>query len=366
MKNLFYTILLICFAMSAQAQWEALESHVSFRTTNTGIDEWTHWTPSDLSFWTDVVNYNTGSSLNPFSLTMFDAPGGFQINRVALDYNGLELVNGASWQYAKLYPYGSGGRLNLGNGSGSRLVELSSTTTTSSNGDVRIYDDTNTLFVRALASSADHGQVWTYGPNTEPNVYIGADGTSDNNGWVLVYDSAGNGQAGIRVDGNGNGIVYGDTKSFKIPHPNKSDTDIWYACIEGPEAAIYDRGTAELVNGEAFVPYSESFEIVSNSNMKTTTIQLTPQEWDTYGLAVVNKTKKGFYVKELKGGTGNYEFDWEAKGVRAGKEDFQVYRPKSFLDDPVIDETPKEEVAEKALRTEPTHVHTKGCVHNEK
>jgi hypothetical protein len=46
------------------------------------------------------------------------------------------------------------------------------------------------------------------------------------------------------------------------------------------------------------------------------------------GLAVVEKTEKGFKVKELMKGKGNYQFDWEVKGVRKGYEDYKVVRDK--------------------------------------
>lgn len=44
-------------------------------------------------------------------------------------------------------------------------------------------------------------------------------------------------------------------KSFRVPNPNDVKTDIWYASIEGPEAAAYLRGTARLNNGRAFIPF---------------------------------------------------------------------------------------------------------------
>ena len=46
---------------------------------------------------------------------------------------------------------------------------------------------------------------------------------------------------------------------------------------------------------------------------------------------MIEKTKEGFKVKELYGGTGNYSFDWEVKGVRKGFEDYQVIREKKDM-----------------------------------
>jgi hypothetical protein len=86
------------------------------------------------------------------------------------------------------------------------------------------------------------------------------------------------------------------------------------------------RGTATLQNGEAFVPFPEHFRHVANPATMTAT--LTPMSADTYGLAVIDKTSGGIRVKELKGGTGNFSFDWEVKCVRAGYEDYEAVRER--------------------------------------
>lgn len=118
--------------------------------------------------------------------------------------------------------------------------------------------------------------------------------------------------------------IFAKVKNFKIPHPEDPSKSIVYACIEGPEAAAYERGTAKLINGEAFIPYSDHFGLVIN--VRTLTVHVTPLFDDTFGLAVVEKTEKGFKVKELKGGKGNFSFDWEAKAVRKGYENYQAVR----------------------------------------
>lgn len=58
------------------------------------------------------------------------------------------------------------------------------------------------------------------------------------------------------------------------------------------------------------------------------TLNLTPLSEDSEGLAVVSKDAKGFRVKELRKGKGNYQFDWEVKAVRKGFEDFKSVRIK--------------------------------------
>ena len=58
---------------------------------------------------------------------------------------------------------------------------------------------------------------------------------------MAVYDAGGNVKAFMVVDGDGTGWVVADIKSFRVAHPDKPDTDIVYAAIEGPEAAAYVR-----------------------------------------------------------------------------------------------------------------------------
>lgn len=114
-----------------------------------------------------------------------------------------------------------------------------------------------------------------------------------------------------------------------MDHPTQPDKEIWYASLEGPEAGAYVRGTASLINGEAFVPFPDHFTEVCGQ--EKITIQLTPRHWDTYGLAVVEIKSNGFVVKELKGETGSFEFDWEAKGIRKGFENYKAVISKSDL-----------------------------------
>ena len=122
------------------------------------------------------------------------------------------------------------------------------------------------------------------------------------------------------------GVLFADVKNFRVPHPNDASKEIWYACIEGPEAAAYERGTAQLINGVATVRFSEHFQSIVNAGSMT--VMLTPLSADSKGMAVVEKTAGGFKVKELLSGQGNYAFDWEVKCVRKGHENYQAVRAK--------------------------------------
>ncbi len=169
------------------------------------------------------------------------------------------------------------------------------------------------------------GWIRTVGANGEPNAQITyLDGFPDH-GYVSAKNAGGYTLAGIYVDHEGHGVVSGDIKSFRVPHPDDPETDIWYACVEGPEAAMYVRGTGQLVDGRATIRLPDHFRVLAVEDSMT--VQLTPKSFDSKGLAVGHQTLDGIEVGELNGGRGNYEFHWEVKAVRRAHQDFKVIRP---------------------------------------
>ena len=171
-------------------------------------------------------------------------------------------------------------------------------------------------------NSVEAGGLYLYDNSGTDMVDITSE-ISGKNGMISLYDAAGNIRVQLRAS---DGAIIGDIKSFKMEHPLNSNLEIYYASIEGPEAAAYTRGTAKLVNGEAIVKLPEHFALVVND--KTLTVQVTPLSADSEGLAVVKKSAEEIVVKELRGGRGNYDFDYMVQGVRKGFEDFQVIRDK--------------------------------------
>jgi hypothetical protein len=138
--------------------------------------------------------------------------------------------------------------------------------------------------------------------------------------------SSGNLSIGMMQDAQNRFTVTANIKSFIMSHPNFSDKFITYACIEGPEAAAYERGTVKMINGKAEVKFSDHFGLVINPN--TMTVIVTPLSKNSKGLAVTSKSINGLVIEELNNGSGIYEIDWEVKAVRKGYEDFQVIRDK--------------------------------------
>jgi len=187
--------------------------------------------------------------------------------------------------------------------------------------------------IASVPSANGAGNINILGAGNNFNVTMGSMGNNRNHGRIWVHNGNGNGvaRAGLQIVEDGQGEVFADIKCFHMDHPKNTEKEIWYACIEGPEAAAYERGTAQLVDGEAQVDFSEHFELVANP--ETMTVILTPNSALSEGLAVIEKTATGIKVKELRNGTGNYKFDWEVKCVRKGYEDFQVIRDKKRMEE---------------------------------
>ena len=175
-----------------------------------------------------------------------------------------------------------------------------------------------------IYSGNDGGIMRFYGNNDNLNIQLTHGASSlGNAGLLYLYDENGSHQVGMYVDGT-EGNVFADVKSFRMDYPGRPGKEIWYACLEGPEAAAYERGTATLVDGRAEIRFSTHFELVANP--ETMTVILTPGDADSKGLAVIEKHADRIVVQELFTGQGNYSFDWEVKCVRKGYEDFQIVR----------------------------------------
>ncbi|MCA9291702.1 MAG: collagen-like protein, partial [Phycisphaerales bacterium] len=173
--------------------------------------------------------------------------------------------------------------------------------------------------------SAGPGVIAVYGTNENLNVRGSFVNGSNNNGAIGVFNSGGGSPAGMLVNSAGSGVVYGDLKSFRVPNPLNPAEDIWYASLEGPEAAMYVRGRALLVAGEARITLPEHFSVLAAADGLT--VLLTPRSRDSRGLAVLESSPSSFTVAELMSGTGTYEFDWEVKAVRRDHQGYEAVRP---------------------------------------
>lgn len=194
------------------------------------------------------------------------------------------------------------------------------------NGRMALYNEDGNSRLNFYVSEEEGGIIAADGPNGNLNVLMTFLVGSPNHGHMAVYDASGEQQAGMYIDNFGRGVIFKDINSFRMEHPEDMEKEIVYACIEGPEAGAYSRGTSELSDGEAWVTFPEHFQTVINAGHLTITV--TSQSAETYGLAVVERSETGFRVKELAKGQGNFKFDWIAMAVRKGYEDFEVIQDK--------------------------------------
>ena len=231
------------------------------------------------------------------------------------------------------------GALALRNGNGTLNAQITSGTA----GAIVLFGENGEINAGNLitTSSPNHGSFGVF--NATPTINNGAyipDAQlyvdREGNGAIQVRGSAQGFQveANIRVDPAMGAVVEANVKNFVMDHPTKKNKEIVYACIEGPEAAAYERGTGTLKNGKGFIPFSEHFQLVINS--ETMTVNLTPLSANTMGLAVIKKTNEGVYVQELMNGQGDFDFDWEVKAVRKGYENYTVIRDKLAVPEVVL------------------------------
>jgi hypothetical protein len=114
-------------------------------------------------------------------------------------------------------------------------------------------------------------------------------------------------------------------KQFEIPHPlDTQHKRLVHAAIEGPEAAVYYRGQAQLVDGQVIVTLPPYFEALTRKEERT--VQLTAiGAWTP--LYVDGEIDAGrFIVRTVPGGTPTLRFYWEVKAVRADVAPLTVER----------------------------------------
>jgi len=92
--------------------------------------------------------------------------------------------------------------------------------------------------------------------------------------------------------------------------------EIWYACLEGPEAAAYSRVIGHIINGKAIITLPNHFATVASS--QGITFQITPSSSESKELAVVEKNPERIVIHELYNGDGSYDFDFIVMAVRNG------------------------------------------------
>ncbi len=221
---------------------------------------------------------------------------------------------------------GGAGFVGIGTTNPSRLLDVR-------DGGVRVATDTTGFgAVEMSVTPNENGLLSVISADGGFLVYAGesqAAGAATVGGQLLVCNAAGAARGGFQITSNGNCTMFAQVKNFVVANPDDPSTEIYYACVEGPEAAMYTRGTGQLTNGRAIITLPRHFTAMAAA--AGITVQITPLSADCFGMAVVNKGVGGFEVRELMRGTSNAAFDWEVKAVRKGYEDYEVVRPAGLL-----------------------------------
>ena len=119
-------------------------------------------------------------------------------------------------------------------------------------------------------------------------------------------------------------------KTFVINHPVDPSKHLVHGTLEGPEGAVYYRGTATLQKGRAVVQLPDYFEALTREAGRT--IQLTNVDgFDPLMVQKVDgrKVHQGQFTVISQNPKSNQEFDWEIKAVRADVPQLEVEPAKS-------------------------------------
>ena len=199
------------------------------------------------------------------------------------------------------------------------------------------------VLIARTGGTGQVGHFQIYNPsNSESALEVSTQGSGD----ALLAITPGPGYAG-RFDGNVfvNGDLHvGGSKNFIQPHPNDPSKELSYAAMEGPENAIFLRGTVKLIQGKAVIETPEYFRVVAGDD--GITVQFTPRALESKGLAAIKVSRERIVIGELMNGRGNYEFDYFITAKRHGYEKYEPIQPnKHFKADNVTRERFEEQYA---------------------
>jgi len=142
-------------------------------------------------------------------------------------------------------------------------------------------------------------------------------GTGGNAGvFAFKYDKAnfGDSPTAIQIWNSSSGVF----KTFIIDHPLDRDRYIVHASLEGPEGAVYYRGTARLEHGRVRIALPNYFEALTRTDGRTVTLT-NVGGFDRLAVAKAGAAKVtgGAFTVVSDNPNSTQEFDWEVKAIRA-------------------------------------------------
>lgn len=133
----------------------------------------------------------------------------------------------------------------------------------------------------------------------------------------IAFDYVG-GNRGVTIYTNtGQGGQWQLTKTFVINHPQNQSKYLIHGTLEGPEAAVYYRGTGQLVNGKTEITLPDYFEALTRQEGRTI-ILTNLNGFDRLMIQKIerDKIRNGKFIVVSDNPDSCQEFDWEVKAVR--------------------------------------------------
>ena len=141
-------------------------------------------------------------------------------------------------------------------------------------------------------------------------------GTTDPGVYRLYVDGG-----SLYVSGD---IDSGGTKNFVIPHQTEDNMQLVHSTLEGSEAAVFYRGEAQLVNGQAVVELPDYFEALTRAEGGIVLLTCL-NSWAP--LYVDGGVEDGRFTVRTTGEGDPAQFYWEVKAMRADVPPLEVERP---------------------------------------
>lgn len=147
-------------------------------------------------------------------------------------------------------------------------------------------------------------------------------------GGLMTLDVFASGALYVGGDFNNPKCVFyaNGTKHFVIDHPlDPENKSLHHVCIEGPEAAVFYRGSARLVDGRAEVELPAYFEGLARADGRTVMLTAVCDDDEPVGVLAASPVRDGrFTVRASDGRNAAQRFCWEVKAVRADVEPLAV------------------------------------------
>lgn len=144
--------------------------------------------------------------------------------------------------------------------------------------------------------------------------------------FLFYYNDTGSPQTSIQIHAinptNPSQTVF---KTFIIDHPTDRSRYLVHAALEGPEGAVFYRGSGRLENGEARIELPPYFEALTCRGGRT--VQLTNVDgFDRLAVRSQEGVKivDGAFVVMSENPESEQRFDWEVKAVRADAPTLRV------------------------------------------